>query len=61
MGKINNWKNISTPKSGIKYFSFNNNAKIHNHVLLTDMIHVLTFNSQDLMFNSPLYLLNISL
>ena len=54
MGKINNWKLISTPKSGIKYFSFNNNATIHNHVLLTDMIHVLTFNSQDLMFNSPL-------
>ena len=61
MGKINNWKLISTPKRGIKYFSFNNNATIHNHVLLTDMIHVLTFNFQDLMFNSPLQLLNISL
>ena len=54
MGNINNLKLISTPERGIKYFSFINKVTIHNRVLLTDMIRALTFNSQDLMFNSPL-------
>ena len=55
MGKINNWKLISTPKSGMKYLSFINKVtKIHNHIFLTDMIHALTLNSQDLIDNSLL-------
>ena len=60
MGKINNWKLISTPKSGIKYFSFINKVTtIHNPIFLTDMIHALTLNSQDLIVNSLLQLLHI--
>ena len=60
MDKINNWKLISTPKSGMKYFSFINKVTtIHNHIFLTDMIHALTLNSQDLIVNSLLQLLHI--
>ena len=60
MGKINNWKLISTPKSGMKYLSFINKVTaIHNHIFLTDMIHALTLNSQDLIVNSLLQLLHI--